>query len=186
MRCQPIILLILMLCASPCGLSQESRQSDPWAIEAAFLRNFTRYVNWPETSFATPESPWTICVLGKDPFGNLLERTFAGRTEQGRSFALLRTKDSEDLRLCHIVYVAYQVSASRRAALTGLGHWPVLTVSNAPGFLQEGGMIRFEVVGTVGLHVNLDQAKAASLSIQTKVLEVSDSVIDNGKLRRLR
>jgi hypothetical protein len=186
MRGQLIVLLILMLCVLPSGLSQERQQSDPWAVEAAFLRNFTRYVNWPETSFATPESPWAICVLGKDPFGSRLERTFAGRTEQGRSFAILRTNDSADLRLCHIAYVAYQVSATRRAALIGLDHWPVLTVSNAPGFLQEGGMIRFEVVDTVGLHVNLDQAKAASLSIQTKVLEVCDSVIDNGKLRRLR
>ncbi len=178
--------LILLLCVPPCGISQEHRPADPWAVEAAFLRNFTHYVNWPATSFATPESPWKICILGKDPFGKTLERSFGGRTEQGRSFTILRSENPAELQLCHIVYVAYQVSASRRAALTRLLNRPVLTVSNAHGFLQEGGMIRFEVLDTIGLHVNLDQAKAASLSIQTKVLEICDSIIDNGKLKRLR
>ncbi len=181
-----LIGLILLLGLSSLGISQENRAADPRAVEAAFLRNFTHYVSWPETSFTDPESPWKICILGKDPFGNTLERTLGGRTEQGRSFTILRTEDPAELRPCHIVYVAYQVSASRRAALSRLLNWPVLTVSSARGFLQEGGMIRFEVLDTVGLHVNLDRAKAASLSIQTQVLEVCDSIIDNGKIRRLR
>ncbi len=159
---------------------------DARKVEAAFLRNFTHYVTWPEAVFADPQSPWHICILGDDPFGDLLEKTFEGRTEEGRPFTILRTRKTDELQHCQIVYVAYKVSANRRAALSSLKGLPVLTVSSAPGFLQEGGIISFNVTDYVELSVNLDQARAASLIVQTKVLEVSRAVFENGALRRIR
>jgi hypothetical protein len=166
--------------------AQQRRQADPRYVEAAFLRNFAHYITWPDEVFADPGTPWRICVLGTDPFGEVLESTFEGRTEQGRPFTILRAQESARLKQCQIVYVAFKVSANRRAALSSLQGLPILTVSNSPGFLQEGGIIRFDVSDFVELSVNLDQAKAASLSIQTKVLEVSRTIIENGAIRRAR
>jgi stage V sporulation protein SpoVS len=87
---------------------------------------------------------------------------------------------------CQILYIAYKVSASRRAVLAKLKGRPVLTVSNARGFLREGGIIRFDVADYVKINVNLDQARAVELAIQTKMLEVSNDIIENGKLRKVR
>ncbi len=165
---------------------EERQPLDPRAVEAAFLLNFTRYVAWPDEVFADEHAPWRICVLGTDPFGQVLENTFKERRERGRGFRIERSDDPEALRGCQIVYVGYEVSASRHAALTRLQDQPVLTVSNAPGFLSEGGIVRFEVSDYVGLSVNLDQARRASLSIQTKVLEVARAVVENGKVRWMR
>ena len=161
-------------------------ESDPRNVEAAFLRNFAHYVSWPGSVFSDDRSPWHICILGSDPFGRVLENTFKGRTEQGRAFTILRTDVPVNLEQCQIVYMAYELSASRRAALAKLKDQPVLTVSNAPGFLQEGGIIRFDVSDYVRISVNLDQARAASLEIQTKMLEVSYDVVENGKVRKVR
>jgi hypothetical protein len=52
-------------------------------VEAAFLRNFARYVSWPPRAFVDDRAPWTICVLGEDHFGDALPDTLRGRTEQG-------------------------------------------------------------------------------------------------------
>jgi hypothetical protein len=82
--------------------------------------------------------------------------------------------------------VAYQDAARRRAALNGLKNRPVLTVGRAPGFLREGGIIRFQVSDYVEMSVNLDQARSASLKIQTKMLEVTHEVVENGVVRRRR
>lgn len=166
--------------------SQENATVDPHNVEAAFLLNFARYVTWPPGAFADDRSPWHICILGGDPFGEVLDKTFRGRTEQGRPFVIVRTDKLSELKRCQIVYVAYKVSMNRRAALAELDDLPVLTVSNAPGFLQEGGIIRFDVKDFVAMSVNLDRARAASLSIQTKMLEVSDDVIENGKVHKVR
>ncbi len=176
----------LLICISLLAAAQERTRVDSRKVEAAFLRNFTHYITWPEEVFADSQSPWRICIVGKDPFGDLLEKTFEGRTEEGRPFTILRTRDTAELQHCQIVYVAFKVSANRRAALSSLKGLPVLTVSNAPGFLQEGGIIRFNVTDYVELSVNLDQARAASLKVQTKVLEVSRAVFENGALRKIR
>ncbi|MEJ2395958.1 MAG: YfiR family protein, partial [Candidatus Thiodiazotropha sp.] len=74
--------------------------ADPRNVEAAFLRNFAHYITWPDEVFADSEEPWRICVLGRDPFGDVLEQTFEGRTEQGRSFTILRTQNTAGLQQC--------------------------------------------------------------------------------------
>jgi hypothetical protein len=179
-------LLGLLLCLSATLSAQEQRKADPRNVEAAFLRNFAHYITWPDGVFADSQTPWRICIVGSDPFGEVLEKTFEGRIEQGRPFTILRTQKPAELKNCQIAYLAYITSANRRAALSSLQGLPVLTVSNAPDFLQEGGIIRFDVTDYVELNVNLDQARAASLTIQTKVLEVSRAVIENGTVRRIR
>ena len=181
-----LIGLILLFCMPILTESQENATVDPRNVEAAFLLNFARYVTWPPDAFADDRSPWRICVLGSDPFGEVLDKTFMGRTEQGRPFVIVRTDKLPELKSCQIVYVAYKVSMSRRAVLAELDDLPVLTVSNAPGFLKEGGIIRFDVKDFVAMSVNLDKARAASLSIQTKMLEVSNDVIENGKVHKVR
>jgi hypothetical protein len=176
----------LLLCVSTMLPAQEQTRADPRRVEAAFLRNFAHYITWPKEAFTGPKTPWRICIVGSDPFGEVLEKTFEGRTEQGRTFTILRAQKATELKECQIVYVAYNASANRRAAISSLQGLPVLTVSNAPDFLQEGGIIRFDITDYVELSVNLDQARAASLSIQTKVLEVSRAILENGALRRTR
>jgi hypothetical protein len=46
-------------------------------VKAVFLLNFARFVTWPESAFATPGAPLTVCVLGRDPFGSVLDQVFA-------------------------------------------------------------------------------------------------------------
>lgn len=161
-------------------------QENPNKVKAAFLRNFAHYVTWPDNAFPDNSSPWHIGILGSDPFGDLLETTFHGRTEQGRPFKVFRANRPDELPPCQIVFVAYQDAAKRRAALIELKDNPVLTVGDAPEFLTEGGVIRFQVTDRVSMSINLDQARAASLTIQTKMLEVSTDILENGVIRQVR
>ncbi|MBT0960762.1 YfiR family protein [Denitromonas iodatirespirans] len=186
-RCRNLLAgLLLLACLPVFAIGQPNTRIDPRIVQAAFLRNFAHYVTWPDNAFADERSPWRICVLGNDPFGNALESTLAGRTEQGRPFAIFRAKRLEDLQRCQIVYVAHEATANRRATLAALKDKPVLTVSSAPDFLQEGGIIRFQITDYVEMSVNLDQARAASLTIPTKMLEVSTGVVENGVVRKVR
>lgn len=161
-------------------------QENPNKVMAAFLRNFAHYVTWPVNAFPDSGSPWHVCILGPDSFGDILETTFQGRAEQGRSFEIFRADNLNQLPPCQIVFVAYQNAMKRRAALAELKNKPVLTVGDAPEFLLEGGSIRFQVADRVKMGVNLDQARAVSLTIQTKMLEVSTDILENGVVRQVR
>lgn len=180
------IALLIIFFLPGFAAAQEVVKVDSGKVKAAFLRNFARYVTWPDHLFSSDHAPWSVCILGSDPFGVVLEKTFEGRTEQGRSFAIHRADTLDGLPPCQIVFVTYPDAARRRTALGSLKNKPVLTVGDAPGFLREGGIIRFQVSDRVEMSINLDHARSASLKIQTKMLEVSREIVENGIVRRLR
>ena len=49
-----------------------------YKVKAAYLLNFIRYTEWPVGTLHN-NNPIIICILGKDPFGNLLEQAFSGK-----------------------------------------------------------------------------------------------------------
>lgn len=155
-------------------------------VEAAFLRNFARYVSWPPQAFVDESGPWQVCVIDDNHFDASLEQTFQGRLEQGRPFVVRRAVLPEALATCHIVFVGGVSAALRRTALTQLRSRPVLTVGNTPDFLAEGGIVRLLAGERIEMSINLDQARRASLGIPAKLLEVSNEVVENGSIRRLR
>lgn len=187
MRRRTFLLILLAVTGLPCFAAAEGHmRANAAKVEAAFLRNFAHYITWPEQAFASDQSPWRVCVLGSDPFGDVLDDSFRGRTEQGRAFEIVRSDTPADIASCQIAFVAYRGSASRRTALAELKNRPILTVGDAPEFLQEGGMIRFQVSDHVEFGINLDRARSVSLKIQTRMLEVAHEVVENGVARRRR
>ena len=182
-----VVMLFACLLAAPSALNaQELFTSSPNKVKAAFIRNFAHYVTWPKAAFPKENTPWRIGILGDDPFGDVLEKTLRGRTEQQRPFSIFRADSIEGLPHCHIIFVAIDNPAKRLAVLAKLRQLPVLTVSDDPDFLRDGGIIRFRVEETLQIDINLDQAQAVSLNVQTKMLEIAGSVLEKGKVRKLR
>jgi hypothetical protein len=180
------LTLLVLLSWSGFLVAEDLATDDPNKVKAAFLRHFAHYVTWPDIAFTDTDAPWRICILGKDPFGPNLERMVKGRKEQGRPFLIYRSEKITDLPTCHIMYITCDTASERQTALAALKGMPVLTVGDADDFLQQGGIIRFQVKDRVLMSINLDQAHAASLTIQTKMLEVATEVLENGKVRKAK
>lgn len=179
------VVLGLAAAAAP-ARGEETAGATLASLESAFLRNFARYVGWPRTAFANERAPWRVCVLGTDRLDDALEKTLKSRLEQGRPFAVIREPTPDQLPGCQIVYIGYRNPATRHAVLAELKHHPVLTVGDATEFLDEGGIIRLRPGERLEMSINLDQARAASLTIPSKMLEVSRDVVENGAVRRWR
>src|SRR5512147_2223822 len=69
------LIFVLCLLQMPDFAAGQKFVEDPYKVEAAFLRNFARYVTWPAGAFAHARSPWRVGILGRDPFGDVLEKT---------------------------------------------------------------------------------------------------------------
>lgn len=185
--CEALLGCMLAMLPPHGGAGAQDRPAESAArVEAAFLRNFARYVGWPSRAFASERSAWNICVLGNGHFDGTLEETFRNRTEQGRAFEVLRAARLEQLPPCQIIFVDLAQATDRRAVLARLQKQPVLTVGRAPEFLDEGGIVRLLAGDRIEMSINLDQARAASLTIPSTMLEVSRGVLENGTLRRWR
>ena len=148
-----------------------------YQVKAAYLLNFTRYVEWPSEAFEAPGSPVMICVLGRDPFGSVLDATVLGRTTQGRSVHVRRIKSASGAESCHIVFVSRDTWRNRAdlpRVLRGLG---VLTVGESDEFAQAGGVIGFVLQNeTVRFVVNAEARDRAGLRISSRMLSLAAAV----------
>lgn len=110
-------------------------------VQAVFLLNFARFVQWPPQAFPAPDTPLCIGVLGDDPFGALLDSAVAGETIHGRSVVVRRGDTAASLLNCHIVFMSASQSAQQVQDVAALASRPILTVGDLPGFTQRGGAV---------------------------------------------
>ncbi len=144
-------------------------------VKAAYLLNFTRYVEWPAAAFARPDSPITICVVGRDPFGAVLDSIVENRRVQGREVRVQRAASPQAGLDCQVVYVGGGVERAR--ALAAWRGRPVLLVGDEDSFAADGGTIAFVLVEeTVRFEVNVAAARADGLQISSRVLTLATRV----------
>jgi hypothetical protein len=146
-----------------------------YQVKAAFLLNFTKFVQWPATAFADEHSPLAICILGEDPFGNTLNEMVKGEAVNGREIVIQRIARDPAPKACQVLFVARSEKEARRIlAEIGPG---VLTVGEGAKFLQDGGIIAF-VIQDRRVRFDIEQGAAARamLTISSRLMSVARSV----------
>lgn len=142
-------------------------------VKAADLYKFASFVEWPDGSFSEPKAPITIGVLGKDPFGRLLDALVRGETAKGRSFTVKRFDSLEELEFCHILFVCSSEKKRWPAIREKIKNMAVLTVGDFDKFASSGGVISFILVkNTVQFEINNKVAERAGLKISSKLLRL--------------
>jgi hypothetical protein len=146
-----------------------------YSVKAAFLLNFTKFVQWPPAAFDNPQSPLTICVLGMDPFESALDQVVEGEAASGRKVAVQRLRRAPAAKSCQVVYIASAEKEWRRS-LHEFGPG-VLTVGEGEDFLAAGGMIAFVLEKRrVRFDVNQAAMTAAGLAASSRMLGVARTV----------
>jgi uncharacterized protein DUF4154 len=172
------ILLALSLLAAIAG-GQTTALSES-QIKAGFLFNFTKFVDWPPGAFADVGSPIVLGIIGENTLGDLLTQAAVGKTINGRIVVVRRFKEDEELQKCSILFISASEQKQTAHILEKLKSASVLTVGEADGFAQMGGMINFYIDGNkVRLEINLEAASRARLKISAKVIAVARLVGDS-------
>jgi hypothetical protein len=154
-------------------------QAGEYELKAAFLYNFTQFVEWPESAFSAPDSPFQLCIVGNDPFGRILDDIVTTEFVNKHPIVVRRIQDVENTTACHMVFVAQQTDIAFESVLRSIGDRPILVVGDLPQFAEKGGTIAFRVVNRrIRLEVNLSAARTANLKISSKLLRLSTIVED--------
>ena len=154
-------------------------QVSEYAVKAAYLYNFVKFVEWPPGAFRNEYVPFLIGILGDDPFGDLLDSAVKDKGIFSRAIHVKRFDGFDgtqiaQLRHCQILFIAYSEKGRLREILQALRGSQVLTVSEIEKFPLLGGMIFFDQEGQrVTLAINLKAAQRAQLTISSKLLQVS-------------
>lgn len=165
-------------------LHGESLLHKEYFVKAAFLYNFARLVEWPANTFSSDTDPIRICFMGDDPFDEAL-KTIENKKVKSRPLLIQRSVGLDNASRCQLLFVSQSEKYQLADILERLKQYPVLTVSELPGFAQERGHIRLFVADdeTLSLEVNLDAILGANLQISSRILTLativnSDEVIE--------
>jgi len=166
----------LALVPAPDLAAQAARPSE-YQVKAVFLFNFAQFVDWPPEAVADSQAPLTIGVLGENPFGDVLDATVRGERRGARSFVVRRYQRVEDIKICDILFISRPEGDRPEGVLADLKRRPILTVSDADGFAEHGGMIGFVTDrNRIRLKINLGVVQAAHLTISSKLLRVAEII----------
>ena len=153
-----------------------------YQVKATYLYNFGRFVKWPETAPAGKGDSFSVCVLGQDPFGPILDATLAGEALDGKPVVLRRLAKPHGAGECRILFISSTEEKHLKEILTELNESGVLTVSDMPGFTRRGGMIQFVLEGDrVRFEINLASAESSRLVLSSELLKVAASVKRDGR-----
>ncbi|SRR5579885_2239914 len=171
---RPFALLILVLCFVTNALS--AQQPLEYDVKAAYLLNFTKFIEWPESAFADERSPFVICILGHDPFGRVLDNIVHEESVDHRRVVVRRIIDIPAPQTCQMVFVeSASQELTKRLAAAARG---MLTIGQGTPFVLDGGMIAFVVEDRkVRFDINQTAAENAGLKVSSKLLKVARTVV---------
>ena len=149
-----------------------------YEVKAAYLYNFGKFVVWPADSLPAAQ-PLSICVVGKDPFGEVLDQTVRDKTVQEHKLVIRRLTSLDRVRECHILFVSAAEEHKLPQILRITGASNVLTVGETEGFVRKGGAITLVARDRkVRFDVNLRAAHDAGLEMSSQLLKVAANVIE--------
>lgn len=145
-----------------------------YELKAAFLYNFTKFVDWPPKAFPVADGPIVIGIVGQDPFGKTIDDLVRGEVVHDRAIIVKRVPLDGDIRTCHVLFISRSERAQLPGLLSQLKDSSVLTVSDMDHFADQGGMVDLVLENkAVKIEINPAAAERAGLQMSSKLLRLA-------------
>lgn len=166
------IILLLFLSSISFSFVESNPQVDTNAkIKAAFLYNFTKYIDWPSEY---KSGNFVVGILGnKSNLYKVLYDMSKTKKVASQEFEIqVYSSPSEINDKIHILYIPDDASSSLSGAVQKLKGKSTLIVTEAPGLTQQGSGINFIVVA------NRQKFELNKSNVEKHNLKVSKSLED--------
>jgi hypothetical protein len=165
-----VAIITVSLHAGDCRADNFAAQD----VKVAFVYNFAKFVSWPAPA---TKRPVIIGILGSDPFGPAL-KIIKRKTVRNRTLDIRPVLTAEEARQCDLLFITQSEKNRLHDWLSLLREQPILTVSDLPGFIEQGGMLELiEIDQRIRFAVNLDAIHAANLSLDAQLLNLAYKVL---------
>lgn len=159
--------------AQPAGATAEAA-----SLMATYLTHFVGFTAWPDAvraQITAGDGPgFVVGVLGTDPFGDRLDEAFRGKRFATRPVLVRRLKTEQEMRDCQLLFISRSEAGRVRTLLEALQDWPILTVSDIPGFVGVGGHVGFhEERSKMHFDINLEGTRRSGLTMSSQLLKLA-------------
>jgi hypothetical protein len=168
--------LLLLLSFSPLSVANSAMPKES-QLQAIFLFRFSLFVTWPDNAFAEKDSDFIICILGQNPFEDVLDLAVQDEKYNGRTIRISYLNRSDAIKSCHILFISPSEAPQVDSILRQTANLPILTVSSVTDFIRVGGMIEFYLRDNrVRFMIDPQTIRDMQLSVSANLLRVGDVV----------
>ncbi|KAA0217351.1 MAG: YfiR family protein [Leptolyngbya sp. PLA3] len=191
--------LLCMIVLGACVATSSASGNEPERevqIRAAFLLNFVKFTEWPQQAFASEEADFVVAVVGPDPFGRVLEQTFAALKVQGHKVVIRRwtipdrakfasseafeaavAELRRHIESAHLAYFTLCNQEQLDLSLKGTDTSSVLTVGSDHRCAVSHTALALDRDGDrVVFYANVDTLKSLKVRVSSKVLSLAKRV----------
>lgn len=162
------IVLPLLSASSP-ALGQAP---DEFTLKAALNYNFAKYTEWP----ILPGGEIEFCFFNDDYRGSF--EPLRGRTIDGRRVSIRQLADVSEIDACQLLFLDAGNDHLLNSLLAHLENKAVLTVSDASGFAERGGMIEILTVDNkLRFRINLAELQEQGINMGSQVLNLAMEIL---------
>jgi hypothetical protein len=170
-NCAFAVVLIFSILYSSFAQKRPAREQE---IKAAFIYNFTRFIDWPPQAYSAVNAPFIIGVVGNDPVSASLADLVKDEKLGNHIITVQRFSDLKQISQCNILFISAEEASRNNKLILSINRRGILTVSDVPDFSKWGGIVRFfKAENRLRLEINPIEAKAAELTISSKLLNIS-------------
>lgn len=166
-------LLSALIC---CLAAADAQPPDEYSVKAAFVYNFLKYIEWPDTAGCKASGRIKLGILGKNPFGSSFDR-FKQKPIDNCILEVHEVKANEPINLFQAVFICRSEKKKLNEILTDLKSLPVVTLADSPGSMQEGVIINLiQREDKLGFEINKKIADSAGLKISSQLLKLASAI----------
>ncbi len=151
-----------------------AKKLDEYAVKAAFVFNFIRFIQWPDTAFPSEDAPFRLCFIGRDDTGKQF-KVIQGKKNGKRSLNVNQSKTLKTPETCDILFISKDVDPMlSKSLLEAVRGKPVLTIGESKNFTKQGGIINFfSKNNRLHFEINISGAKEQNLKLSSRLLNLA-------------
>lgn len=139
-------------------------------LEAAFLGRFASYIEWEAKS----KEYFIITLIDENPFGSMLEKLYVDKFIKGKPVLVKLVTNVEQIQETDVLFITLHTQQERLKAIRYAQERSIVTISEARGFAESGGIIQLNFVDQkIRIKINQDAALRSGIKVAAPLLSVA-------------
>ncbi len=154
---------------------------EEYAVKAAFVFNFAKFIQWPKTSFSDNNSPYQLCFIGGNAVAQQFKK-FNGARDGTRTIDVHHLLSPQQCKKCNIIFISRDTSPLMlKKIISKVSGKPVLTIGETKKFTELGGVINFFLKNNrLHFEINTNAAEKQGLKMSSRLLDLA-VIVDGQK-----
>jgi hypothetical protein len=163
------VLMVAAVVMTLCGSAAAADPTREDTLKAAYLFNFAKFVEWPST---TASEELTVCFAKNSGVSEAMRVSAADKRIASHPIVIRSLHADETGAGCQVIY--FDAADLRLRAAQGDAPSGALTVSDASGFIDQGGMIQMFAEGNrIHFYINAENARRAGIRISSNLMQLA-------------